>query len=68
MDYFFDTEVGEQSMDVSASTRKFQQSIIVVQDPNKAGALASLREAEESTTQQPQASAAQTQTPTQGYS
>lgn len=55
-------------MDVSASTRKFQQSIIVVQDPNKSGILGFLSEVEQSTQAQPQSTSPQTQRPSQGYS
>ena len=60
---FFDNDVGEQSMDVSASTRKFQQSIIVKQDPNKSGILSFLSEVEEQTQSQPQRQSPQTQRP-----
>lgn len=68
MSIYFDTNVGEQPMDVSASTRKFQQSIIVVQDPNKSGILGFLSEVEQSTQAQPQSTSPQTQRPSQGYS
>jgi|TARA_R110000851_G_scaffold110827_1_gene233755 hypothetical protein len=36
---YFDTDMGEQTIDVSASTHKFQTSIVVKQDPNKGGIL-----------------------------
>jgi hypothetical protein len=49
----YDTEGFDATMDVSASTRKFQQSIIVKQDPNKSGILAFLSVAEEQITQPP---------------
>lgn len=60
---FFDTDVGEQPMDVSASTRKFQQSIVVSQDPNKSGVLSFLSQAEEEMQAQPQSQSPQTITP-----
>lgn len=41
---YFDTDMGEQTIDVSASSRKFQTSVIVKQDPNKAGILSFLEE------------------------
>lgn len=36
---YYDDEVGQPQINVSASTRKFQQSIIVKQDLNKSGIL-----------------------------
>ena len=50
---FYDDEGFDATMDVSASTRKFQQSVIVKQDPNKAGILAFLAKVEEDTTPLP---------------
>ena len=44
---YIDTDMGEQTIDVSASTRKFQTSIIVKQDPNKGGILTFLQGFEE---------------------
>lgn len=44
---YFDTDMGDQTIDVSASTRKFQTSIIVKQDPNKAGILSFLEKVNE---------------------
>lgn len=41
---YFDTEMGEQTIDVSASKRKFQTSVILKQDPNKSGILTFLEE------------------------
>jgi len=38
------TDMGDQSIDVSAAKRKFQNSIIVKQDPNKSGILSFLSE------------------------
>ena len=63
---FFDNDVGEQSMDVSASTRKFQQSIVVKQDPNKSGILSFLSEVEQQRQSQPQSQSPQTQTNSTG--
>ena len=51
---FFESDGFDQSMDVSASTRKFQQSVVVKQDPNKSGILAFLSRVEQETIQQPQ--------------
>ena len=66
---FFDYDIGEQPMDVSASTRKFQQSIIITQDPNKSGILSFLAKAEAERQSQPESQSAQTQTPSRrtGY-
>jgi len=61
---FSDFEVGEAPMDVSASSRKFQQSIVVKQDPNKSGVLSFLSEIEQSSQPQPQRQSPQTQRPT----
>ena len=64
---YFDTEVGSQTIDVSASTRKFQTSIIVKQDEGKSGILSFLEKVEESTPQAPTQTAPQTMRPsTQG--
>ena len=51
---YYDNDGFDQSMDVSASTRKFQQSIIVKQDPNKSGILSFLSQAEQETQGMPQ--------------
>ena len=61
---FFSEDVGTQIMDVSASTRMFQQSIIVAQDQNKSGILSLLSQAEEETARSPQRTAPQTTRPT----
>ncbi len=64
---FFDTEVGSQTIDVSASTRKFQTSIIVKQDEGKSGILSFLQKVEEATPQAPTQTQPQTMRPsTQG--
>ena len=64
---FFESEGFDQNMDVSASTRKFQQSIVVKQDPNKAGILSFLATVEEETQQQPQRQDPQTLRPSGEY-
>jgi len=63
IDNFYESDGFDQNMDVSASTRKFQQSVIVKQDPNKSGILSFLSQAEEETQQQPQRNQPQTQRP-----
>jgi len=65
MNNFFESDGFDQNMDVSASTRKFQQSIIVKQDPNKSGILSFLSKVQEETQQQPQRREPQTQRPRQ---
>lgn len=57
---FYEDEGFDASMDVSASTRKFQQSVIVKQDPNKSGILSFLATIEQKTTPQPTSQSAQT--------
>jgi len=57
------TDMGDQSIDVSASTRKFQASIIVKQDPNKSGILSFLSEVEATTPQPPGGSSPSTMLP-----
>ena len=64
---YFDTDVGAQTIDVSASTRKFQTSIIVKQDEGKSGILSFLQKVEEATPQAPTQTQPQTMRPsTQG--
>ena len=60
---FYDSEGFDASMDVSASTRKFQQSIVVKQDPNKAGILSFLANIEEESTPLPTRQPAPTMRP-----
>ena len=48
---FYESEGFTATMDVSASTRKFQTSIVVNQDPNKSGILSFLSKLEEETPQ-----------------
>ena len=64
---YFETNVGTQNIDVSASTRKFQTSVIVKQDANKSGILSFLEKIEKSNPQTPTRTAPQTMRPsTQG--
>ena len=64
---YFDTDVGPQAVDVSASTHKFQTSVIVKQDENKSGVLSFLQKAEDSSPQVPTQTQPQTMRPsTQG--
>jgi len=68
-DNFYESDGFDQNMDVSASTRKFQQSIIVKQDPNKSGVLSFLSKVEPASTRQQERPEGLTQTPStrQGY-
>jgi hypothetical protein len=64
---YFDSNVGTQTIDVSASTRKFQTSVIVKQDENKSGILSFLEKVEATTPQTPTRTTPQTMRPsTQG--
>ncbi len=66
----YTTELGEQSIDVSASKRKFQTSIILKQDKNKSGILSFLekvRQEQDLPNNESAQLAAQTMTPSQGY-
>ena len=64
---YFDSNVGTQTIDVSASTRKFQTSVIVKQDENKSGILSFLEKVEATTPQTPTQTTRQTMRPsTQG--
>ena len=49
---FYDDEVGQPQIDVSASTRKFQQSIIVKQDLNKSGILSFVKSLDKGSSEQ----------------
>ena len=60
---FFETEGFDEQLDVSASTRKFQTSIIVKQDPNKSGILSLLEKVEEGEPQPPVRKAPKTMRP-----
>jgi len=61
---YFDSEVGTQMTDVSASARKFQTSIVVKQDESKSGILSFLVKVEETNPRVPQRTAPQTIRPT----
>ena len=63
---YYDTNIPTQEIDVSASTRKFQTSIIVTQDPQKSGILSFLKEVEEVIAPTPTQPAPQTMRPTSG--
>jgi len=60
---YYDTDVGSQDVDVSASTRKFQTSVIVKQDEGKSGILSFLQKVEEITPQVPTQTQPQTMRP-----
>ena len=62
---YYDTNIPTQEIDVSASTRKFQTSIIVTQDSQKSGYFF-LKEAEEVIAPTPTQPAPQTIRPTSG--
>lgn len=49
----YDTDMGDQSLDVSAANRKFQTSIIIKQDATKSGILSILEKTEEQSTPMP---------------
>ena len=61
---YYEINIPTQEIDVSSSTRKFQTSIIVTQDPRKNGILSFLQELEEVTPSPPTRSAPQTVRPT----
>jgi len=65
----YDTNMGDQTLDVSASTRKFQTSIVIKQDLNKSGLLSLLQKVEQETSPPPTTQAPQTVRPRQqgGY-
>jgi len=60
---YFETDGFDEELDVSASTRKFQTSIIVKQDPNKSGILSLLEKVEEQEPQPPVRQPPQTMRP-----
>lgn len=60
---FFDSDGFDQEMNVSATTRKFQSSVVVKQDPNKSGILSFLKEVETQSTPGPQRTEPPTQRP-----
>ena len=59
----YDTDMGEQTIDISASTRKFQTSVIIKQDPSKSGILSFLESVEEETLAPPTRQTPQTMRP-----
>jgi hypothetical protein len=59
----YDTDMGEQTIDISASTRKFQTSVIIQQDPSKNGILSFLEAVEQETPAPPTRQAPQTMRP-----
>ena len=61
---YFETNVGIQNIDVSASTRKFQTSLIIKQDQNKSGILSFLQKVDQSNPAIPTQTATQTMRPT----
>lgn len=61
---FFDNNVGAQDMDVSASTRIFQTSIVLKQDKDKSGILSFLKTVESSSPSQPRRTNSPSQRPT----
>jgi hypothetical protein len=61
---YFETNVGTQNIDVSASTRKFQTSLVIKQDRNKSGILSFLKKVEQSNPAIPTQTAPQTMRPT----
>ena len=61
---YYDTNIPTQEIDVSASTRKFQTSIIITQDERKSGILSFLQDLEEVTPPTPTRPSPQTVRPT----
>ena len=66
---YYDTNVPDESIDVSASNRKFQTSIIIKQDAKKSGVLSFLTESQEQSSSIPTRPASQTVRPSrrEGY-
>ena len=66
---YYDTNIPSQEMNVAASTRKFQTSIIITQDPRKSGILSFLEDVEEVLPPTPTRRSPQTVRPTrrEGY-
>jgi hypothetical protein len=59
----YDTDMGDQTIDISASTRKFQTSIIVQQDSSKSGIISFLENVEQEQAPPPTRQAPQTVRP-----
>ena len=66
MNALYDTDMGDQTLDVSASSKKFQTSIIVQQDPNKDGIISFLEIVEQELTTPPTSTSPQTMRPNSG--
>jgi hypothetical protein len=64
----YETDMGSQSIDVSASERKFQTSIIIKQDANKSGIISFLKKVEQETPLSPTSQSPQTVRVTTGTS
>ncbi len=67
----YDTDMGNQTLDISASSKKFQTSIIVQQDPSKGGIISFLESVEQEMASPPTTQPPQTMTPSAppgGYS
>ena len=64
IEVFYDQDMGDQSLDVSAVTRKFQSSIVIKQDPTKSGITSFLKKIEEDSTPLPTQGSSSTITPT----
>ena len=61
---YYDTNVPLQDIDISASQRKFQNSVIIAQDPRKSGILSFLQQVEEVVPSTPTRPSPQTVRPT----
>ena len=57
------TDMGDQTIDVSANTRKFQTSLVIKQDLNKSGILSVLQKVEADIPPPPTREAPKTLTP-----
>ena len=60
----YETEFGNQRMDLSSTTIKFQTSLVIQQDPNKSGILSFLEKVEEEIPPTPTRTSPQTVRPT----
>lgn len=67
VEVFYDNDMGDPTLDVSATTRKFQTSMVIKQDSEKSGILSFLENIEKETPSLPIRVAAQTQRPTSIY-
>ena len=66
---FLNTEGFDEEVNIGATDRDFQQSIVIKQDENKSGILSFLKEIEEETSPRPQRNLPPTTRPTRpgGY-